>query len=420
MPEKIKGRSINVLHIVSGDLNGGAARGACWLHEGLLDLGVTSRIFTNSKSTFGHEHVTTVAKSKKDKVFTLLRGQLDSLLTAFYPQKKKVIFSSGIFGIDFTKTVDYKKADVIHLHWINGGFVNIKHINNVDKPIIWTMRDMWPMTGGCHVAAALACEKYKTGCGHCVQLNSNSSYDLSSFILNRKKKYLPKHIRLVGISRWLSSEARKSQIFKEFDVQTISNSISTVDFFPIDKELSRKILGINTTKKIILTGSTTASDFHKGFDKFKEAVGSLDKSKYFLCFFGNLDESEAKMLGFEYKNFGYLNDNISLRLVYSCADVFISPSLMDAFGKTLAEAMSCGTPSVCFDATGPKDIVSHKVDGYKAIPFDSADLACGMDWVLNATNYEELCQNARDKVVREFDSKVIAQQYIKLYQSVLP
>lgn len=410
---------MKILHIVAGDLSGGAARGAYWLHSGLQELGVESKVFTNSNTTLNDNNIITTTKTKKDKAFNVIRRQFDNLLLLFYPQRKRLIFSSGMFGIDFTKTKEYKEADIIHLHWINGSFINMKHLSKIGKPIVWTMRDMWPMTGGCHVAKALECEKYKIGCGNCEQLNSNNSYDLSRFILNRKKKYLPKTIKLVGISHWLSGEAKKSSLFKEFDVRTISNNINTKEFFPVDKKIAKDILGINTDKKIILTGSTSATDFHKGFDKYLAALDKLDKNKYFLCFFGDLDLDVADKVKFEYKSFGYLNDNISLRLAYSCADVFVAPSLMDAFGKTLAESMVCETPVVCFDATGPKDIVSHMLDGYKAKPFESDDLACGIEWVLNASNYDELCKNARKKVLKEFDSVVVAKKYIQLYKEII-
>ena len=408
---------MKILHIVSGDLNGGAARGAYWLHSGLKELNIDSKIFTNSKITLGDNSVVTINNSKKRKAINIIRGQLDNLFPLFYRKRKKIIFSSSFFGVDFTKTNEYKEADIVHLHWINGSFVNIKHLGKIEKSIVWTMRDMWPMTGGCHYA--MECDKYKTGCGNCEQLNSHSSYDLSKFILNRKKKYLPKDMKIVGISHWLSDEAKKSELFKDYDVRTISNNIDSKEFFPVDKDIARKILGIKSSKKIILVGSTNLKDFYKGFDKYLEAIKQLDKEKYFLCFFGNVDKNVVSDLGFEYKSFGYLNDNISLRLVYSCANVFVAPSLMDAFGKTIAESMGCGTPVVCFDATGPKDIVTHKVDGYKAESFKSDDLSSGIEWILNNKNYEELCQKARNKVVGEFDSVVVAKKYIDLYEEIL-
>jgi len=177
--------------------------------------------------------------------------------------------------------------------------------------------------------------------------------------------------------------------------------------------------GIKTDKKIILAGAQSLKGFYKGFDKFIEAINLLDKDKYFLCFFGNLDKSVAESLEFEYKNFGFLHDTVSLRVLYSASDVFVAPSIMEAFGKTLAEAMACNTPVVCFDATGPKDIVDHKINGYKAIPFESRDLANGIEWILNNKNHNELCQNAREKVLREFDSVVVAKKYIKLYEEIM-
>jgi glycosyltransferase involved in cell wall biosynthesis len=411
--------NLKILHIVAGDLSGGAARGAYWLHTALKELGVDSKIFTNSRVTFGDDSVVTITNSKKSKAVNIIRGQLDSLTPLLYKKRKKIIFSSGFFGIDFTKTKEYKDADIIHLHWINGSFVNMKHLAKVEKKMVWTMRDMWPMTGGCHVAESLNCDNYKAGCGNCKQLNSNNKYDLSKFILNRKKKYLPKNMKIVGISHWLSSKAKESELFKGFDVQTISNNIDTKEFFPVDKNIAKKILGIKTNKKIILVGTTNFNDTWKGFSKFIEAIRLLDKDEYYLCFFGNIDKNIVNSLEFEHRSFGYLNDNISLRLVYSCANVFVAPSLMDAFGKTIAEAMGCGTPVVCFDSTGPKDIVTHKVDGYKAEPFISDDLSHGMEWILNNKKYDELCKNAREKTVKEFDSFVVASKYIELYREIL-
>lgn len=408
--------NINVLHIIAGDLNGGAARGAYWLHLGLKRLGVDSKILTNSKTTLGDENVITILKDKKSKLKNLMRAQLDTFPALFYRKRKKVIFSIGFVGFDFTKTNVYKEADIIHLHWINNGFVNIKHLAKIKKPIIWTIRDMWPFTGGCHYS--LGCDRYKEGCGNCPQLHSNKSFDLSKWVLNRKKKYLPKSMKIVGISHWLVNEAKKSDLFKNFDVRTIYNNVDAREFFPVGKETAREILKINTNKKVILAGAQKLTDFYKGFDKFLEAIEKLDRDKYFLAFFGNLDKSIVDGLGFEYKNFGFLYDLVSLRLLYSGADVFVAPSIMDAFGKTIAESMACGTPVVCFDATGPKDIVTHKIDGYLAKPFDTDDLANGIEWIINNEDYDKLCRNAREKVLREFNSMVVARKYIKLYEEV--
>jgi glycosyltransferase involved in cell wall biosynthesis len=217
----------------------------------------------------------------------------------------------------------------------------------------------------------------------------------------------------------MEEKAKESDIFKEFKIKTIFNNINSDDFFPVNKSVAQNLLGIDTPKKIILLGAANFQTFYKGFSKFVEAVKNLNPSKYFLCFFGNMEKSIADSLGFEYKNFGFLYDAISLRLLYSSADVFVAPSLMDAFGKTLPESMACETPVVCFNATGPRDIVHHKVNGYKAEPFQAEDIAKGIEWVITNNQNNQLGKNAREKVLKCFDSKVVAKQYIELYQQIL-
>ncbi|HYQ56399.1 MAG TPA: glycosyltransferase, partial [Draconibacterium sp.] len=106
-------------------------------------------------------------------------------------------------------------------------------------------------------------------------------------------------------------------------------------------------------------------------------------------------------------------------ILYSAADVFVAPSIMEPFGKTLGEAMACETPVVCFDATGPKDIVDHKENGYKAKAFNPEELGEGIKWVAQNNKGNHLGKAGREKVVREFSSEVVAQKYIHLYDSVL-
>jgi len=410
---------MRVLHLIGGELTGGAAKGAYWLHQGLLKLGVDSRILTNSRETYNDLTVESIAQSKKQKIVKKIRAELDVLPITFYKKRKDIIFSTALFGYDFTKHPLYKWADIINLHWINGGFIKIKCISKVKKAIVWTMRDMWPMTGGCHYS--MNCKKYENGCGYCDQLGSKIKYDLSWYLLRKKKKYIPKNLVLVGISNWISDCAKKSYLFKNLRVETLYNNVNCQEFFPINKNISKKIIGIPQDKKVILAGAIGLNSFYKGFSKYLKAVEQLqDKSKYFLLFFGRLDESLIKKLGLDYKDLGYLNDIISLRLAYSAANVFIAPSIMEAFGKTLAESMACGTPVVAFYATGPKDIVDHKINGYLAKPYETTDLANGIEWVLeDNTRLKELSKNARTKAINEFNIIKIAEKYKDLYEDIL-
>lgn len=160
--------------------------------------------------------------------------------------------------------------------------------------------------------------------------------------------------------------------------------------------------------------------FYKGFDKLLAALNFLSEGDIHLAFFGNLSKDALATINHSFTSLGYLHDTISLRIAYSAADVFVAPSLMDAFGKTLAEAMSCGTPTVCFDATGPRDIVDHKRNGFRAKPFEPKELAFGIQWILeDEQRYMKLSENARMKVKNHFDLPVIALKYKELYTSML-
>lgn len=407
---------MNVLHITAGTLDGGAARGAYFLHKGLLSQGVNSHLLLNEHLDSDDCSLSTTAGNKIKYAMSRIRGKLDRFIPKLYKNYKNNIFSTGMIGADITKTKEYKNADIIHLHWINSGFISIKQLSKFNKPIVWTMRDMWPFTGGCHYA--LDCEQFESGCGSCPQLGSDTEYDLSRFVFKQKLKNYPQSIHFVGISSWISSEASRSSITKDRKVTTIFNCIDTNEFQLHDKVKARAAMGINTTKKIILCGSTSLTDFYKGFDKFIDSLAFLDSSKYMLIFFGKAEESLLSTLGFEFKSFGFVSNNRLLNLMYSSADVFVAPSIQEAFGKTVVEAMSSGTPVTCFDATGPGDIVMHLKCGYKADPFRPESLAMGIEWVVNHQEYESLRVKARERAVNTFSHVEIAKQYHKLYSSL--
>lgn len=408
--------AVKVLHIVAGDLSGGAARGAYWLHKGLLKSGLDSRMIIQNYN--GNDPtVEAVTQTDIGKGLKLLRSQIDIIPAKLYRNRENFIFSTGITGFDITKSDAYQWADIIHLHWINGGMINIKLLSKIDKPIVWTMRDMWPMTGGCHYA--MECKGYENTCGFCPQLKSHNNRDLSRYILKRKERCYPENLHLVAISNWLAECAKNSYLLNGFSVNIIPNAVDTKDFFPINPMTAKEVLGLPKDKKIVLAGATNLNDKYKGFEKLQEAIQFINKDYLFL-FFGEVNSDKLDNLEINYKVLGYLKDNISLRLAYSAADVFVAPSIQEAFGKTLIEAMACGTPIVAFNATGPKDIVEHKITGYLATPFDSSDLANGINWILeDDENIRILSLQARKKLENQFTIELVATQYINLYKKIL-
>ena len=410
-------KKIRVLHVVAGSLKGGAARGTYWLHLGLLEEGVQSTLLTNKPLDGNYTEVTTLATNPLMGMLYLLRQKLDKVFIIRYLNKQKSnLFSPGIIGVNIADHQQYKQADIVHFHWIHGGFIDIAALKKIDKPVVWTLRDMWAFTGGCHYA--IDCDRYQENCGQCIVLGSRSETDLSRKMLLRKKHYYAENIHFVCISEWLARRARQSQVLRSRRIEVIPNGVDDRLFFPVDKQVSRARLNIDTRKKIVRIGAQNLGDNYKGFAKFTEALGFLNPDDYFLVLFGKeFDTSMLQKSGYEVLHLGYIKDDNHLREIYTAADVFVAPSLLEAFGKMVVESMLCGTRPVVFDAAGPGEIVQHKLCGYKAKPYCAKDLARGIRWAAahSGVDAHKTAQSASAR----FSNKIAAKSYHKLYQRIL-
>jgi glycosyltransferase involved in cell wall biosynthesis len=298
--------------------------------------------------------------------------------------------------------------------------MTIEDIARIKAPIVWSLHDMWAFTGGCHYNEE--CGTYKSKCGECKVLGSDKEKDLSRKIFKRKQKVfnLKKDITIVGLSNWLNECSKSSALLKDKKHINLPNPIDTTIFKPFDKEKSRELWSLPKDKKLVLFGAMGAtSDPRKGFDELSEAMQKLDDKSIEFVVFGSSEPKKSQNFGFKTHYLGSLADDVSLVTLYSAVDVMIVPSLQEAFGQTASEAMACGKPVVAFATTGLLDIVDHKENGYLAKPFDTSDLENGIEWVLNNDKYDLLCVNARGKVLREFDSILVAKKYIELYEDTL-
>jgi glycosyltransferase involved in cell wall biosynthesis len=409
---------VKVLHLVTWAQNGGATLGAYWLHRALRELGVDSTILTNSHTAIDDESVISLADSHVARLKMVASRRIAQIPLRVYRGRQNRIFNTGLDGLDFTRHPAYLAADLVHLHWVNG-LVSTRALRKVTRPLVWTLRDMWPFTGGCHYS--MECGRFIKGCGACPQLGSSRDNDLSRFVARHKQASVPEEIRIVGISRWLSDCASRSKIFRDCHVSTISNNVDTRLFSPVPRQEARQALGLDGDMRIVLIGAPNVTVFYKGFDLFLQAIDELRRGDVHVVTFGRSSSEHLDSMGVPNTSLGYLGSTEDLSVAYSAADVFVAPSRMDAFGKTIVEAMSCGTPVVCFDATGPKDIVQHRVTGYLAEPFSPQDLARGIRWVLDQCPEASatMSRRAQQRAEQRFDSRVIAQQYLELYREVM-
>ena len=410
---------MRILHLTMHE-NTGAGRAVLRLHGGLLNEKLDSFVFVSKKSS----ELPTVIKPKG--MINLYKKIQSILINKIL---KKVLGVKDIFSVNITPSLinnyfEDLNPDIIHLHWIGWEFLRIEALKKLNRPIIWTLHDMWPFTGGCHYGEN--CGRYKENCGGCPGLGSKRMKDLSYKILRRKKKaWRNLNFTIIAPSHWLAECARSSSLFRNLRIEVIPHGLDLKKFQPIDKNTARNILSLPYDKKLILFGAIKSTgDKRKGFHFLQAALQELANNRWNdkadLIIFGSPEPYNPPNLGLKTHYMGYLHDDISLALLYSAADVMIVPSMQEAFGQTALEAMACGTPVVAFHATGLVDIVEHMRTGYLAQPFDISDLSNGITWVLSDNvRWQILSQQAREKVENEFALEKVALRYAMVYKELL-
>ncbi|MGG1678254.1 glycosyltransferase family 4 protein [Neobacillus sp. NRS-1170] len=411
---------MNVVMLNTSDIDGGAAKATYRLHKVIKSLGHESVYLVQSKkgidkSVFG-------PIGKYNKLINFLRPYIDAFPLNLYKNRSINPWNVGwLRNNSMLRKIDKAYPDIIHLHWINAGYVPIRHIPKMGDKVVWTLHDSWSFTGGCNVPGN--CMRYVESCGKCPQLNSNMNYDLSRAIWERKKKhYSQGNFTLVAPSKWMAECAGKSSLFYGKKIHIIPNGLDTDLFKPVDKEYSRELLHLPKEKNLILFGAMySTEDKNKGFDLLIDSINKLNLSpnETEIVIFGGDDTSKTNNLKYKVHNLGHIHNEEMMVALYSAADVMCVPSRQESFGQTASESMSCGTPVVAFGATGLVDIVDHHKNGYLAEPFDTEDFSRGIEWILSHNINRDLSFSAREKVEKNFDIRITGKRYLELYEHLI-
>ncbi len=412
---------MKVLLLNTSDAEGGAARAAYRLHQGLEGIGVSSQMLVKNKNS-GDLSVISV-RQPLAKSFDKIISVLSNSPLRLYPERNSAIFSPQWLPDSLAAKVANIQPDIINLHWVCGGYMQVESVPKFDKPLVWTLHDMWPFTGGCHYSEE--CDRYTESCGSCPQLHSSKDWDLSRWVWRRKaKSWKNLNLTLVSPSAWLAKCASSSSLLKDYRVEVIPNGINTQKYKPINREWAREILNLPQDKQIVLFGCASGTgDRWKGFNLLVSALQSLSKSGWSdrieLLVFGSSEPSNPIELGFKAHYLGKFADDVSLAIVYAAADVFVAPSVYDNLPNTVMEAAACGIPSVGFKIGGMPDLIEHCSNGYLAKPYETEDLARGIAWVLeNPDRHQQLCIRARQKVEQEFTLEIQARRYLSLFSEL--
>lgn len=418
--------AMRVLIVNTSEREGGAAVAANRLMDALNNNGVKAKMLVRDKET---DNITVVGlKGGLLQRFRFLWERWCVYYHLHFKRDHLFDLDMANTGFDITKLPEFKEADVIHLAWINQGFLSLKDIRkiiNSGKAVVWTMHDLWAATGICHFT--FGCEAYKGQCHNCFYLpRGGNSADLSTRVFNKKKKvYYNSGIHFVACSKWLGNSARQSSLLTGLQLSVIPNPIDTHVFCPKDKRVARLHSTLPEDKRIILFVSQRVTMERKGMAYFIKAISLLAerypemKENTVIAILGGRADEVVSQLALPSFPLGYVKNERQLVDIYNSADVFVIPSLDENLPNTIMESMACGVPSVGFKVGGIPEMIDHQKNGYVASYKDADDLAAGIHWVLGEADKVELKRQCVQKVMSCYSQRSVAMKYVEVYNQAL-
>ncbi|MCX6188782.1 MAG: glycosyltransferase [Bacteroidetes bacterium] len=396
-------KKYKILHLSNNLVSGGAGKAARTINKALQEAGMQSQMLDLPVT------------SQWDKFKNTFRAYFDKVPLQFYQRVSKTAFSTANIGIGLSQFDCVKESDIIHLHWVQQGYMGFKdlrYLASSGKKVFINMHDSWWLSGGCHVTHG--CNHWEANCGFCPQLNSRRANDLSRRIFIKKRAILSSiNPTIICASHWMHERACSSPMFNGFKIVRIPYCIDLEKYRPVNQRFAREKLNLPIEKKLILFGSVDLDDPNKGFHYFRDAVNAIPGDEVEVILFGNLKEGNL-FLNKKSNNMGHVSDEEMLVLIYSAADVFVAPSLEDNFPNTVLESISCGTPVVAFDIGGMPDMIVHSKNGFLAQKGNVSELSQGMIECLN----DEVGMKtfARNKALESFSYSTLVNLFTQIYQ----
>jgi glycosyltransferase involved in cell wall biosynthesis len=418
---------MKVLLVSKSAGTGGAAIAAVRLVKVLREYNIDAKLLVQERENTDDGVYSTTHYLVK-KWINFCRFAMERLFFLRHEKSKEIrfLFSTANTGEHLARNKYVKEADIIHLQWINGGFLSLNSLEellNLGKPIVWTFHDMWPLTGGCH--HALTCDRYTQECGQCPYLKRPGENDLSHRLWKRKMNLFSEHaITVITPSNWMHDCVSKSSLFGRQEVHTIHNAVDQTLFKPADRDQACRNLGLDLSKKYILFGAASVDNLYKGFVYFQEAIKWMDQQPESLqgleiLLFGKSKGDVSQLFPIKIHNIDFVSSVQTMVELYSAAHLYVISSLQDNFPGTVIESMLCGTPVVGFRTGGIPEMIHHLEDGYLAEHKSATDLAEGIRWILSFESYDSLSQGVRKAAVRRFSSEVSAEKHVMIYKKLL-
>jgi glycosyltransferase involved in cell wall biosynthesis len=393
---------------------GSGAKSAWRLQQAFINAGIQSEIISLEEEHPTKKGINYLGKKERLISKINMRIQAHKLKKA---DEKFGLFSIPGFTNNIANHTAIQQADVIYVHWVMTGFLNIKSFEQLaktGKPIIFIMHDMWNITGGCHYS--FDCTNYITNsCSTCQVFPTQPSNAKIAF--QKKLHFYNRfnNLYFVSPSVWLQQCAQQSLLLKNKPVFYIPNALDITVFKPSDKKFARTVLNLPQNDIIVAFGAVSVTSPYKGWAYLAAAMQLLKKQNEqanisVLIFGSGYNKQMDEAIPFNKKFMGYLGDEYSTALVYNSADVFVVPSLADNQPTVVQESLACGTPVVGFNIGGIPDMIEHKKNGYLAEYKNAEDLVTGIEYCI--------VNKISGSMLPHFNPQNTINQHLKLFETI--
>jgi len=302
---------------------------------------------------------------------------------------------------------EFKRADIVHCHNLHSYYFNLKTLVKIvrQKPVVWTMHDMWPLTA--HCAHSFGGE-VKNGFFQCPNktIFPPIAWHNEKHLENLKRKvYREVNFHIVTPSDWLKDKVSQS-VLRDKPTSLVYNGVDIDVFKPQIKARARAELGLPPDKKIILSVIKKGqSNPWKGPDYLAAAITRYHNNPDIA--FVNIGS-----------DIPFVKSQTTLAKYYSAADILLYPSIADNCPLVVLEAQACGLPVVAFRTGGIPEIIEHEKTGYITDYRNLDDLKRGINFILSLPDniLTEFKDRSISNMLQKFTLDIMTDKYLEIYK----
>lgn len=352
------------------------------------------------------------------KICSEIYSKFNNLLSRF----TGIMYGGCFFSTNkLISVIKKENPDVVHLHCINGYFVNIYRLINWLKKnrikTVLTLHAEFMHTANC--GYAFDCEKWKSGCGNCPVFKKETKslfFDSTARSFKKMKKAFDgfnENLVIASVSEWLMERAKQSPILAGKKHITVLNGLDNGVFNPCFSEALAKQIGTSDKKTVLFVTPAFSLDpnhIKGGYYVVELARRMPDVNFVIIGCREQYDNLPKNVL-----NIGRIENQSKLAEYYSTADVTLLASKRETFSMVTAESLSCGTPVVGFKAGAPETITIPEYSCFVEYGDIDALRKTVNEFLLKQFDREEIATEASQK----YDKKIMSQNYITVYKKLV-